>query len=345
MIRQTGKSRLEDIARHAGVGIATVDRVLNERGGVSDKTAARVLESARTLGTNRILPAGSRRRLCVEAVLSRRHSAYYERLNQALMTVGKLFDVPVTIYRTHIDVTEPARVARHLEAVADSRDGIILFANDVPQIARAIKPLTKKTVVVTISTDVPDSGRHCYVGIDNFNAGLSAAKISEAMCRKGGQVLVIEPERMAQAQIQRFNGIKHFFENRDEAQKLSFFTNDRTSTLALAELLKFLKTETDIRVLYSPINDAFVERVIEAGKSEEAIGSLAKIVHDLSPHSIENLQSGLIDLVLDSNPLKQVFQALEFIANQHDYTSEMSMSAVDFQLYTSENLPRSEFPS
>ncbi len=35
MTRRRRNNRLEDIAIHAGVGIASVDRVLNERGGVS----------------------------------------------------------------------------------------------------------------------------------------------------------------------------------------------------------------------------------------------------------------------------------------------------------------------
>ena len=76
-------NRFEDIARHAGVGTATVDRVLNERGGVSLKTMKKVLDSARTLGTRRVLPEIDQRTLRIEAVLARKHSAYYDRLAKA----------------------------------------------------------------------------------------------------------------------------------------------------------------------------------------------------------------------------------------------------------------------
>ena len=38
-----GKAGLQDVARLAGVGVATVDRVLNERGNVSPATARRVI--------------------------------------------------------------------------------------------------------------------------------------------------------------------------------------------------------------------------------------------------------------------------------------------------------------
>ena len=69
MARKPRNDRLEDIASHAGVGMATVDRVLNERGGVSQKTVAKVLVSAKALGARRILPSEGRRHLVIEAVL------------------------------------------------------------------------------------------------------------------------------------------------------------------------------------------------------------------------------------------------------------------------------------
>ncbi len=36
------KHQLQDIAKIAGVGTATVDRILNERGGVSEKSLSRI---------------------------------------------------------------------------------------------------------------------------------------------------------------------------------------------------------------------------------------------------------------------------------------------------------------
>ena len=342
MTRRLRKTTLEDIARHAGVGMATVDRVLNERGGVSQKTTLRVLDAAKTLGTRRILPTEIKRRLLVEAVLARNHSAYYERLNEALQTVAEVIGLPVTLYRTHIDVDKPEKLSEHLSAVAGSRDGIILFANDLQQTAHAVQQLADKTTIVTISTDITDSGRHSYVGIDNRKAGQAAAKISEAICRKGGRVLAVMPEAGVRAPRERIVGFRQFFQDRDCDDRLLVFTPPSNMTYALSQLVQLLTNEDDIRVLYSPFNDAFAEMVVEAGMQEQSIGSVAKITHDLSPHAISNLRAGLIDMVIDSNPLQQVSKALDFIAREHGYVSRKTMVDVDFQLYTSENLPRAD---
>ncbi|HCA91136.1 MAG TPA: hypothetical protein DIC41_06995, partial [Alphaproteobacteria bacterium] len=55
-----------------------------------------------------------------------------------------------------------------------------------------------------------------------------------------------------------------------------------------------------------------------------------------------NLRSGLIDMVIDSNPMQQVSKAVDFIAREHGYVSRKTVADVDFQLYTSENLPRAD---
>ncbi|MEX0502803.1 LacI family DNA-binding transcriptional regulator [Alphaproteobacteria bacterium LSUCC0719] len=345
MTARRQKVRLEDIAKHAGVGLATVDRVLNERGGVSERTVARVLDSARELGTKRILPTGKRRQLSIEAVFARNATAYSERLNQSLAAVNKLVEYPVTIYRTHFDANDPDRLVSHLHAAADRRDGIILFASDLPVIASAVRDLVDRTFIVTISTDIPDSGRHCYVGIDNVNAGRSAAKLSEAICRKGGRVLVVEPGTNARSNLDRITGFCQFFTDRGIGDKLTLLPPPATISEAASNLLASLHEQDDFRVLYGPANNELLETLIESGRHEESVRSMTKIVHDLSPYSIENLRSGLIDMVIDSNPMQQAFGALDFIARQHGYETVTTMANVDFQFYTSENLPRTDIIS
>ena len=44
------RSTLTDVAREAGVSAATVDRVLNNRAGVRERTREIVIETARRLG-------------------------------------------------------------------------------------------------------------------------------------------------------------------------------------------------------------------------------------------------------------------------------------------------------
>src|SRR6516225_1853204 len=44
------KVRITDVAREAGVSTATVDRVINERPGVKERTRRRVMDAAQRLG-------------------------------------------------------------------------------------------------------------------------------------------------------------------------------------------------------------------------------------------------------------------------------------------------------
>ena len=61
---------LKEIARRAGVGLATVDRVLNERGGVSPLKVRKVLQAARESGMKRILPEEHRQPWQIEVLIS-----------------------------------------------------------------------------------------------------------------------------------------------------------------------------------------------------------------------------------------------------------------------------------
>ena len=218
------RTRFIDIAKQAGVGIATVDRVLNERGGVSETTTKIVLDAARGLQINRLLPQSNRRRLYVEAIFCRNQSTHYSRLNDALQTVSDIVDFPISVYRTHFDVTETEKLVEHIDSTCEARDGFILFAYNTPYLAQNIRRLTKKTTIVTISTDIPESHRHCYVGIDNHGAGLAAAKISAAICRKGGKVLVLEPSEEAEAQSSRFLAFTQYFKALGKIRRLDFFS-------------------------------------------------------------------------------------------------------------------------
>jgi LacI family transcriptional regulator len=131
-----GKAGLLDVARLAGVGVATVDRVLNERGSVSPATARRVIEAARQLDLKRLLPRPYVRRVRIEVLLARPDAPFLARLTQGFSAVAATLDRAVILQRTTLADAEPAKVAARVRGSA--ADAVILYGEDHPEIAAAI---------------------------------------------------------------------------------------------------------------------------------------------------------------------------------------------------------------
>jgi LacI family transcriptional regulator len=86
-----------------------------------------------------------------------------------------------------------------------------------------------------------------------------------------------------------------------------------------------------------------LEMFIKSSRGETQHFDFVKIVHDLDSETITHLQSGLIDIVIDSNPARQVLRAIEIISAYHGMASNSISELVDFQIFTSDNIPESYF--
>ena len=100
------------MARLAGVGVATVDRVLNERGNVSPVTARRVIEAARQLDLKRVLPRPYARRVRIEVLLPRPDAPFLARLTEGFGAVAATLDRAVILQRTTLADAAPAKSSR-----------------------------------------------------------------------------------------------------------------------------------------------------------------------------------------------------------------------------------------
>jgi LacI family transcriptional regulator len=252
-------------------------------------------------------------------------------------------NVPVTVYRTHIEDDAPDKLAAHLRNIASYRDGIIIYGNNHPDIATQINALSGKVPVLTISTDIPHSNRHSHVGINDIGAGQSAAKLCEAICRGGGQVLVIAPEKHAQSLQDRFGGFTDFFKTMGKKDQLVIIKREPILDHTLSKIRNTVLQNPNIRALYSTTNDDMLEMFIKSSRGERQHFDFVKIVHDLDSETITHLQSGLIDIVIDSNPARQVLRAIEIISAYHGMASDSISELVDFQIFTSDNIPESYF--
>ena len=131
------KIRLQDIAELTGVGIATVDRVLNERGNVAPQTAEKVLAVARRLKLKRILPASHRRLLRIQVILARLELPLIGRMNREFAKLAERVDRSIVIQRTILKSEAPALLAEQIRST--KYDAVIVYAQEHDAIHAAVE--------------------------------------------------------------------------------------------------------------------------------------------------------------------------------------------------------------
>ncbi|SDZ05173.1 monosaccharide ABC transporter substrate-binding protein, CUT2 family [Jannaschia faecimaris] len=184
---------IKDIALQAGLGPATVDRVLNGRGGVRRQTADRVRRAIAELEAQAAQLALSGRKMMIDLVVEAPQS-FLDALDGALALELPLLGPPVVRARADL------RARFNVEGIAAQLDrigrrgshGVILMAPDAEPVAAAVARLTGRGIpVVTLASDMPDSGRIAYVGLDNARAGRTAAWFMGRWLRGGAARVLV----------------------------------------------------------------------------------------------------------------------------------------------------------
>lgn len=209
---------IAEIARLAGVGTATVDRVLNRRPGVNAETVERVLQVVATLGATP-QPGRPRRgdNFRFAFVLPDDASPFFGLIDrQIAQSAGDFRHQHITEVTHRLDARNPTGFAAALAALGDCH-GIAVLAPDLPPIKLAINELVRAGVhVVTLFSDVAGSMRETYIGADNRAAGRTAGLLLARMARPGARdtLLLASQATRLSAEIERRVGFAQVLEER-----------------------------------------------------------------------------------------------------------------------------------
>jgi LacI family transcriptional regulator len=167
--------KIREIAVQAGLSEATVDRVLNDRGGVRASTVQEVRQAIADLQRQRTQLRLGGRTFVVDVVVQapQRFSAAVRAALEAELPLLR-----PAVLRARFSFRESGPVAE----LVDTLD----------RIGSAVERLVRRGIpVVTFVTDVPTSPRLAYVGIDNRSAGATAAYlVGQWLGDRPGNVLV-----------------------------------------------------------------------------------------------------------------------------------------------------------
>ncbi len=327
-----------DVATAAQVSLATVDRVLNNRGGVSPTAVAKVKAAVAQTGYVRNLAAAnlSRRRVYrFSFVVPSGDTGFValllnalERERLALLEEQILIQVIPT---RAFDVANQVAALRSLNC-----DAVAVMASEAPEIQEEVTRLRAEGVrVVTLVADLPHSDREAYVGLDNVAAGRTAAEFTGRFIRGSGTVLMIAGSLSSRDHIERLMGFRRVMKERFAHLTLLPAVEGDDDAETVERLVTSATADQPLKGIYA----------IGAGNRGlvRAVSALdpkpVTIVHELTPTSREGLRDGTIDLVLDQDTSAAVVAAVRIMRNLTEMRDlPVDTGKIRLNIYSRENI-------
>jgi LacI family transcriptional regulator len=341
--------RMEEVALRAEVSLATVDRVLHGRTGVRAATVQRVMRAAADLGYVSqaqafsmlapkplrlafLIPEGSNRFLRMLGDLVGSTQEHWAPFN-------------VRCHAEYIEAFNPQALARQLLRAGAKSDGIAFMALEHPVVREAVSELADRGVpAVTLISDLSNSRRAAYVGLDNRAAGRTAAYLIARFMGpqprgKHAKVAMIAGSLSYRAHEEREAGFLHLFQEQYPAVHVVGAReghDDADKNYRQARTL--FEQHGDLAGIYNIGGGAEgIGRAIrEAGLARKPVF----IGHGLTPDTRALLIDGTLDAVITQNPQGAVMNCVRIFANLRDGRDAHSgVEQVRSQVIFRENLP------
>ena len=338
-----GHLTLKDIAREAGVSVATLDRVLHGRAGVREDTARRVRATIDRFGFRPSAAAAelARGRAYRFALVMPEGSNAFMQAIQANVggLSGWLGAWRVSVETIAADVFNPAALASALESLAGRYDGIAVVALDHQSVRAAIDDLVAGgTHVVTLVSDVPGSRRHHYVGIDNVAAGRTAGSlIGRFLGARTGEVGVVAGSLSLRDHAERIFGFNQVMSlEYPGLSVLAPVEGGDQDDVREALAARLLADHPDLVGLYNAGAGAagIAKAIADAGRDA------VFVAHDLTPATRRALIRGTLDAVIAQDPgheARSAVRVLMALARNEPILAEQEKIRIDIVLR--DNLP------
>ncbi|WP_205648546.1 LacI family DNA-binding transcriptional regulator [Acuticoccus kandeliae] len=333
-----GRPQLADIADRAGVSLATVDRVINRRKGVKERTRRHVLEIAQDIGFLSREDADlyrAERPLNIVVLLPSGTNPYLRSLGERVRDRVTRSSLNHPFLRCFfIEGFNAAALADALRENAAWADGIAFFAIEHPQVREVAAELSAGgTRLVTIISDLGHVAGVDSVGLDNRAVGRTAGLLIGRLAQsQTGSVALVAGSRHYRAHSEREAGflsiqdemfahlrVVGMREGHDDAGE------NYRHTLALLDQVPDLVGIYNVGGSSGGITRALRERGRE---------SVVFVGHGLTPDTRRALLDGTMDAVFDLDPDDLIDRAIASLSGQAPRHRSMKLD-----IYFRENLP------
>lgn len=308
---------LKEIAAHSGVSMATVDRVLSSRAKVSPHTRERVMKSIEAL-TGGVVVAGSksaaktgRIKPLVFALVMEGGSAFLRTVERKVDSVRQRYlglGVQIVTYSPENYSVESYK--QLLQTAAKKHDGLIVVSRENTEVSATINAIVSGgTPVVCLTTDLSDTLRLGYSGMNNTGAGRVAARLMGKFT--GGKVgdVILIVSAPYHCQYERELGFRRILrENFPKLRIRESIDNHDLDSDSYGSLMKLFKAGVKPLGIYNVTGGTagVVRALDEMGWTNDCF----YIAHELDDVSHPLLAEGKINVVMDQDFRSEIILAV-----------------------------------
>jgi LacI family transcriptional regulator len=314
---------VKEIARRAKVSIGTVDRVLNNRTGVSMKTKAKILEIIKELNYQpnilaRRLASKKSLNIAVLIPFSSEETEYWDApLSGITEAEAEVKPYGIHIEKYFFDQNDKRTFLKQTELILSKRPDGILMAPMFMEESSAFVDNCKQFNIpyVFINSDIPDHNSLCYIGPDLRQSGSLGAHLVNYLVAAKDQILIVNISKEIDNLhhlLRKEEGFMDYFKRHGHQNPIIKLDIRDTDYLSIkAELTKIISKNKVKAIYVTNSRVSSVARYLE----ESATEGIKLVGYDFLKDNVEFLKNETIEFLISQKPKEQGYRGIITLYN------------------------------
>lgn len=318
-MKKNAPDGVKKIALLAGVSIGTVDRVLHNRGRVSEATTQKVLEIVQQINYKPNILARSlsnnKQRTIAILIPDPKEDAYWEQVNEGVMeSLQKCEQFSIGIemhfFRNRNSFTEVAK-----EILKGKPDGIIMTPIFLEEGMALFNECNSASIpVIMFNTIIPFTEPLSFIGTDSFQSGMTAAELLQMTSSDKGIFAILhfdEELKNAPHMLEKERGFLTYLKKECPDRDYISVTMNNQKQFYYGQIKKMFEANQISGVFVSTSKAHRIGSFLQ----QENIKGIRVVGYDLVTKNIDFMQAGVIDFLINQNPKRQAQQSIKAFRN------------------------------
>lgn len=316
--------RIKDIAEMAGVSVATVDRVLHNRGRISPKSLNRVMEVLEQTGYKPNLIAstlGSNKVYRIAAILP--DPALDDYWNQSGAGIFRAREewsqYNVRIESFYFNMQERSSFMKIAERALEFEPDSLLIAPVFYREAVGLFKILKERNIpyILFNTNIPEAEPLSFIGQDLYQSGRVGAELLSTKLAANSGIAILHVYEQIQNAVhlkEKERGFRDFFAGKESAgyTLFSYDFGSFTEAQLERELLAAIENDRIRAIFVSTSKGSYLTASILDKHGRKGI---VLVGYDLLKNNIHYMYEEVIHYLINQNPGRQAFLGISYLVN------------------------------